>query len=335
MRRLRLCLLWLLLVPSAAQGKGARAAVLMDIDGTQVRKQVDGHGIHPNALRLRRALSEARHLLPGYVTGRTLANADAALREGGLIAIGGAVPYGVKITQGGVEVRQANGRLWPGWGAAVAGLQWDKSKLQELLGNAITSANRKLGPGLLSFQPNAVHGPFRTGIFFAPALRQRFGEPGLRRLTTEYIVKRLAEGATVLHELEAPGHYRALGSGPLRLATVVYNSNSMPGRLNMDFVPVTSAGQPLDKLAAMQWIAPRLGLAPETIAFAGDAHNDPLLRAAQAGFSVIVVGNAPEALKVQLEAHQTKAPGKIYVAEGHDAAGVLEGLEHLGLLRAR
>jgi len=83
---------------------------------------------------------------------------------------------------------------------------------------------------------------------------------------------------------------------------------------------------------AVRYLHERSGVDEQNLVYAGDSGND---RAAMlAGYRVIVVGNADEALKEDLDV-DSAARGiadRIYFAEHPYARGVLEGLRHFGFL---
>ena len=83
---------------------------------------------------------------------------------------------------------------------------------------------------------------------------------------------------------------------------------------------------------AVRYLHDQCGVDEKQLVYAGDSGND---RAAMvAGFRVIVVGNADEALKKDLgiEAVGQGIAEKIYFAEHPYAKGVLEGLRHFGFV---
>lgn len=96
---------------------------------------------------------------------------------------------------------------------------------------------------------------------------------------------------------------------------------------------VVSSGKDLDvlppaagKAAAIKWLADRHCSGPEAVLVSGDSANDLDMFAPP--FRGIVVGNGHDELK-------RLAPqmgGPVYLAKGRCAAGVLEGLEHYGVL---
>lgn len=91
--------------------------------------------------------------------------------------------------------------------------------------------------------------------------------------------------------------------------SIVYSSNR-----DLDILPAS-----VDKGTAAIYLAQHWEIERGSVIVAGDSGND--LQMFRAGFRGIVVGNAqPELLRVR--------GGNVYHAEGHFAAGVLEGLRH-------
>ena len=98
---------------------------------------------------------------------------------------------------------------------------------------------------------------------------------------------------------------------------------------------VVSSGKDLDvlppaagKAAAIRWLADRHCDAFECVLVSGDSAND--LDMFSPPFRGIVVGNGHEELKRLAP----EAGGPVYLAERRCAGGVLEGLEHFGVLPA-
>ncbi len=96
---------------------------------------------------------------------------------------------------------------------------------------------------------------------------------------------------------------------------------------------VVSSGKDLDvlppaagKAAAIRWLAERHCDAPEAVLVSGDSANDLDMFAPP--FRGIVVGNGHEELKRLAPARG----GPVYLAQGRCSAGVLEGLQHFGVL---
>jgi len=299
----------LLCSPSTwADRPGARRLLLLDIDGTQIRNH---GGVHDreaaNRLIDRLAVRHGR-FQTGYVTGRSFAVAEQRLGD----ALFPLNNYDFKVTRGGVEVRHATGTTLASWLRRLRSSGWDAARLDQHTAQLVG----RFEPGVMELT-SGIHGRYRRGVIVHPTVE-------IEEFIPKEIVAPLAQQMTVLHA-DASGQYRQWGTGHApRVATVVSRSTSVPGSFYVDFVPVV-AGEPLDKLAAMRWVAHQLGLSPPETIFAGDGTNDPLLRAAQAGFNVIAVGNADLAVKRQL---QRQRVDNLFVAEKTHAAGVLEGLEH-------
>ena len=95
----------------------------------------------------------------------------------------------------------------------------------------------------------------------------------------------------------------------------------------LDILPAAVA-----KDHAVHYLQLRTSVDGDGLVYAGDSGND---RAAMlAGYKAIVVGNADDALKRELaeRAAAEGLVGRIYFARQAYAAGVLEGLRHLGLV---
>jgi hypothetical protein len=291
-----------------ADAPRVRRLLLLDIDGTQIRNQ---RGVHERkaADRLIDRLA-GRHgrFKTAYVTGRSFPIAEQRLGE----ALFPLNNYDFKVTRGGVEVRQASGTMVPGWLRRLRSSGWDATLLDQHTAQLVD----RFDPTVVQ-QTMGIHGRYRRGVIVHPSV-------AIESFITEEIVAPLARQMTVLHA-DASGQYQPRGAGHApRVATVVSRSTSVPGSVYVDFVPVV-AGKPVDKLAAMRWVVDRLELRPDQAIFAGDGTNDPLLRAAEAGFKVIAVGNTIAALKRQLRRQRVD---NLFIAQQTHAAGVLEGLAH-------
>ena len=100
--------------------------------------------------------------------------------------------------------------------------------------------------------------------------------------------------------------------------------------LGMGLLDVLPRGVAKD--SAVRFLHDRTGVEEERLVYAGDSGND---RAAiLAGYHVIVVGNAPDALKAELREAATRRGSldRLYFAREPYAAGVLEGLGHWGVV---
>jgi sucrose-6F-phosphate phosphohydrolase len=88
----------------------------------------------------------------------------------------------------------------------------------------------------------------------------------------------------------------------------------------------------VSKKSALDFLMEKTQISPDRIVFAGDSGND--LAALVGGFQGVVVGNADEALKEQIrrEAAKRGRLDRVYFAESHLVAGVLEGCRHFGIL---
>jgi sucrose-6-phosphatase len=106
-----------------------------------------------------------------------------------------------------------------------------------------------------------------------------------------------------------------------QLATqLIYSSGK-----DLDILPIAA-----NKGAAMTFIRQKLGFTPAQTVACGDSGNDIAL------FEVgqergILVGNARSELLLW---HRNHPSDTNYLAKGHCAAGILEGLEHFGFLRS-
>ena len=123
--------------------------------------------------------------------------------------------------------------------------------------------------------------------------------------------------AYVLPELEAALQQQGLE------VQLIYSSN-----IDLDIVPQRS-----NKGAAVNFLQEELAIAPDRTVVCGDSGNDlsmfQLVKARG-----IIVGNAQPELTdwhQQTPNHPDGLPVR-YVAQGHCAAGILEGLQHFGLL---
>lgn len=96
-------------------------------------------------------------------------------------------------------------------------------------------------------------------------------------------------------------------------ATVIYSGGQF-----LDIIP-TAAG----KADAVFYVARRFGIPPGNIVVAGDSGND--LDMFKAGLKGIIVGGARPGLA-------SFEGANAYEAEGHCAAGIIEGLRHHGLI---
>jgi len=87
------------------------------------------------------------------------------------------------------------------------------------------------------------------------------------------------------------------------------------------------------KLGALQFLEEHTGRVKQDIIYAGDSGND--LAPLTAGYRVIVVNNAPDDVKQEV---RNTASNKAYIAKGGEygdgnyANGVLEGLQHFGVV---
>lgn len=107
---------------------------------------------------------------------------------------------------------------------------------------------------------------------------------------------------------------------------LIFSVDSVRGIGLLDILPAGVA-----KDAAVRFLHDRTGVSEEHLIYAGDSGND---RAAMlAGYRVVVVGNAPRALKDALRTEGARAGvgGSLYFAREPYAAGVLEGMRHWGL----
>lgn len=105
-------------------------------------------------------------------------------------------------------------------------------------------------------------------------------------------------------------------------ARAVASVDPLDGRGLLDLLP---AG--VSKGFAVRWLHDHAAVREERLVYAGDSGNDR--DAMLAGYHVVVVANAPEALKRELRGEATvEQLERIYFARARYAAGVTEGLRH-------
>ena len=93
----------------------------------------------------------------------------------------------------------------------------------------------------------------------------------------------------------------------------------------LDILP-TKAG----KLESLEFVRTELGFGPEQTCACGDSGNDvAMLEGRNLG---IIVGNAQSDLLEWWSANETEAKGRVYLSSRPMAAGILDGLDHFGLL---
>jgi hydroxymethylpyrimidine pyrophosphatase-like HAD family hydrolase len=82
----------------------------------------------------------------------------------------------------------------------------------------------------------------------------------------------------------------------------------------------------VSKAYALEWLGKFLDISPEEIIFAGDSGND--FAALVHGFQAILVGNASEELRKNVQAAHQQAGwnDRLYCAKGRSTAGVWEGV---------
>jgi hydroxymethylpyrimidine pyrophosphatase-like HAD family hydrolase len=81
----------------------------------------------------------------------------------------------------------------------------------------------------------------------------------------------------------------------------------------------------------LQYLAEVFGLSHDRLLFSGDSGND--MRGFVSGFSAIVVGNASESVKLQVQNAAAKDRNvRAYISQACLVEGVLEGLQHYGVL---
>jgi hydroxymethylpyrimidine pyrophosphatase-like HAD family hydrolase len=109
--------------------------------------------------------------------------------------------------------------------------------------------------------------------------------------------------------------------------SLIHSHDPLTGLGLLDLLPADSA-----KDTAVRHLAELADTPVERVAYAGDSGND--LAAFLGGFAGIVVGNAPQDLKDRLRAARDQAgePLRLHFAEARFAAGVLEGLQHFGVV---
>lgn len=109
--------------------------------------------------------------------------------------------------------------------------------------------------------------------------------------------------------------------------SVIASVDPVDGRGLIDVVP-----RGISKAFALQWWAESNVVRHDQIVFAGDSGND---RAALvAGYRCIVVANAPDSLKGEVQAAHGEQgwEGRLYLASGRATSGVLEGCQHFGVI---
>jgi alpha-amylase len=106
----------------------------------------------------------------------------------------------------------------------------------------------------------------------------------------------------------------------------VYSIGAPHGRGLLDLLPVGVA-----KDFAVRYLRDHTGVDPERLVYAGDSGND--LAAMLTGFNVIVVGNATPGLRTELvtRGRELGILDKLFFAEAHFVAGVMEGCRHFGV----
>lgn len=106
---------------------------------------------------------------------------------------------------------------------------------------------------------------------------------------------------------------------------LIHSVEEETGRALIDLIPGTAG-----KAAAVLYLMERMGIDPSTTAFAGDSGND--LDALVSGVGGILVGNASEAVRSELDAWVARRPqARLVTPSGFYGDGVREGLESLGL----
>lgn len=98
-------------------------------------------------------------------------------------------------------------------------------------------------------------------------------------------------------------------------AKVVYSADRF-----LDLLPARSG-----KGQAVEYVARKLGVAPDNVVTCGDTGNDLDMMRPELGFHSIAVGNAAPELK-------SFTSPRVYHAEAHYAAGIREGLQKIGWL---
>jgi hypothetical protein len=139
----------------------------------------------------------------------------------------------------------------------------------------------------------------------------------------EFKVSYFVAAERYAHVLEAVSDALA----PVASVTLVASRDPETGHGALDLLPAT-----VSKAYAVDYLARNAGVDDERLIYAGDSGND--LHALLSGRPAIVVGNAHPDLKVQLrdEAASRGIADSVYFADARYVAGVLEGLEHFGVL---
>ena len=114
---------------------------------------------------------------------------------------------------------------------------------------------------------------------------------------------------------------------PIASVTLVASRDPVSGAGAIDLLPAA-----VSKAYAVDYLAKSAGLDEEALIYAGDSGND--LHALVSGRPAIVVANAHPDLKAEVRqtAESRGIAGSVYFARSRYAAGVLEGLEHFGVL---
>lgn len=116
-----------------------------------------------------------------------------------------------------------------------------------------------------------------------------------------------------------------LGEAGIRARSVA-SVDPLDGRGLLDLLP---AG--VSKAFAVRWLHDHAGVREERLVYAGDSGNDR--DAMLAGYHVVVVANAPEALEREIRRDATgEQLERIYFARARYVAGVMEGLRHWSVL---
>jgi sucrose-6F-phosphate phosphohydrolase len=109
--------------------------------------------------------------------------------------------------------------------------------------------------------------------------------------------------------------------------SLVYSRDELAGVGLLDVLPRGVA-----KDAAVRFLHDHTGVEESRLVYAGDSGNDKA--AMLAGYRVVVVGNAPETLREDLQS-EARALGRLdhlYFASAPYVGGVLEGMAHWGVL---
>jgi sucrose-6F-phosphate phosphohydrolase len=141
------------------------------------------------------------------------------------------------------------------------------------------------------------------------------------RYKVSFYLETSADDAAVLHEMRE--RLGAIGAAN----NLIHSVDPVTGTGLVDVLPAD-----VSKASAVGYLQRSLALPDDAVVYAGDSGND--LDALVSGVNAVVVGNAPAAVRAEVE-RRAAAAGKqarVYLAEQPYAAGVVEGCRHFGML---